>query len=257
VVNPGGWSLTLITRHLGKAPAIPAGVVPNGTIAVMLEHAARFTAITALLGVVSCGDEVRKRDASPMADAASDRPGDRPDASDASGTASGPTEDAALDKSGVFDAGSGPVDTTADAAASPPDVASTPPTVACPGTPPSAGTVCLQSNDCFYEDCARYGQTQASCAGGVWDVTTASCAGNPCHSDSGNFDRNCVAGQICVRRKGAIVMPECYDNPCAGQASELQSCLQAKYAGCYVVTWLGTGATVDCDSGSCSSTTCQ
>ena len=234
-------------------------LVASGTIEIVRKRASSAIAIVALAAAFSCGGEAARPDARLTGDATSDgllgldaaakadAPATGSDASDATEGIDVPVaSDTAEPYSGVSPDGGAE-----------PDGAAAPPNPACPGTPPAAGTACRQSDDCFYEDCVQYGQAQARCVGGIWDVTTAVCAGTPCRSDSGNFDRSCVAGQICVRRKGAIVVPECDENPCAGQVSELKSCLQTKYVGCDVVAWLGTGATVDCADGSCSSSTCQ
>jgi hypothetical protein len=139
-----------------------------------------------------------------------------------------------------------------------PDIA--PPLVPapCPAKVPSHGAACSQSDDCFYEDCANAGRSRATCVDGAWDVQTASCGGNPCHSDSGSFDRNCEPGQICVKRSGAIVMPTCYNNPCVGKDGDLMTCLKGLYD-CSINIWLEIGATITCTDTTCGSggKTCQ
>jgi hypothetical protein len=134
-----------------------------------------------------------------------------------------------------------------------PDVTQALPPVPCPQTVPSQGTECAQSDVCFYEDCSNIGRSRAMCVGSVWKMETSSCDGNSCYSPSGNFSRNCVAGQICVKHTGAIVMPECYDNPCIDKASDLRTCLTGIYPGCSIDIDLGFGATITCSDSRCTS----
>lgn len=183
----------------------------------------------------------------PCSDAATDAADGRgtPDAREPIDTAPGDT--AELDQQASPDAGIEP------------DVTQPPPPAPCPQTVPSQGAVCAPSDVCFYEDCPNLGRSSAMCVGGVWKIETASCDGNPCYSPSGNFSRNCVAGQICVKRSGAIVMPECYDNPCVDKTSDLRTCLKGIYPGCSVDIDLEIGATITCTDSRCTSggQTCQ
>ncbi len=69
-------------------------------------------------------------------------------------------------------------------------------TATCPTVPPQSGTNCTIGLDCYYEDCAGVGVTNATCVAGVsaprWVVTTSACTTVVCPNPSTMM---CPAGQ--------------------------------------------------------------
>ena len=127
-------------------------------------------------------------------------------------------------------------------------------TATCPTVPPQSGTNCTIGLNCYYEDCAGVGVTNATCVAGVsaprWVVTTSACTTVVCPNPSTMM---CPAGQICVVRAGGAISTECVSNSCGTSAISCD-CLQSCSGDCTVLGTSVGSVAIYCNT--CPQATC-
>jgi hypothetical protein len=101
----------------------------------------------------------------------------------------------------------------------------------CPPVPPAKGDPCVQSDICYYEDCAGSGRALAFCSSGVWQVRTGACSTTTCQSFNPSVTIACPAGQICLAIYGKA--PVCATQTC-GTGAVTPGCVSGAEGNCNI-----------------------